>query len=92
VENFRQFVKNIFKKNILSQIPCLKKIIAKKKKEIEIFAKNRHNCLQQYERVLKILYFHILNMAICLAKFIYGLLPLEQHHKIEKRKEKLAWG
>jgi hypothetical protein len=22
--NFRQFVKNIFKKNILSQIPCLK--------------------------------------------------------------------
>jgi hypothetical protein len=31
-------------------------------------------------------------MAIYLAKFIYGLLPLEQHHKIEKRKEKLAWG
>jgi hypothetical protein len=31
-------------------------------------------------------------MAIYLAKFIYGLLPLEQHHKIEKKKEKLAWG
>jgi hypothetical protein len=27
-------------------------------------------------------------MAIYLAKFIYGLSPLEQHHKIEKKKEK----
>jgi hypothetical protein len=31
-------------------------------------------------------------MAIYLAKFIYGPLPLEQHHKIEKKKKKLAWG
>ncbi len=41
---------------------------------------------------LRFLYFHILNMAIYLAKFIYGPLPLEQHHKIEKKKKKLAWG
>jgi len=34
--------------------------------------------------VLKILYFHVLNIAN-FAKRTYGLLPLEQHHKIEKK-------
>jgi len=31
-------------------------------------------------------------MAIYLAKFIYGLLPLEQHHKIEKKEKNWLGG
>jgi hypothetical protein len=34
--------------------------------------------------VLKILYFHVLNIAK-LAKYTYWLSPLEQHHKIERK-------
>jgi len=42
-----------------------------------------YNC-SQHERVLKILYFHIFNIAN-LTKFMYGLSPIEQHHKVEKK-------
>jgi hypothetical protein len=44
--------------------------------------KNHHNCLQ-YERVLKILYFGILNdLQIWINILIYRSSPLEQHYKI----------
>jgi hypothetical protein len=33
---------------------------------------------------LRFLYFHVLNIAN-LAKCTYGLSPLEQHHKIERK-------
>ncbi len=55
--------KVFWKKNILSQIPFLEtKEIVKKIFFIKNFTKNRHNCLQ-YERMLKIFYFHSLHIT-----------------------------
>jgi hypothetical protein len=61
--NFRDFVKNIFKNNILSQIAFsfFKKNSKNKKKKLKKYANFFHNCLQ-YELILKIVYFHILNI------------------------------
>jgi hypothetical protein len=45
------------------KFPVLKTKIAKKKKQFKKkIAKNRHNC-RQYERLLKVFCFHILNIA-----------------------------
>jgi hypothetical protein len=66
------------------RIFCYKFPVSCKKspKKFQKFVKYYHNCLQ-YESVLKIFYFHILN--ITKAKYTYGQLSLEQHHKIEKK-------
>jgi len=53
--------KNIFKKQYYVINFMFKKIV-KKQKKINFLFKTHHNCLQ-YERVLKILYFHVLNIA-----------------------------
>ncbi len=45
------------------------------------------NCIQ-YDRVLKIFYFHILNVAKFWLKILMDDLSLEQHYKIEKIKNK----
>jgi hypothetical protein len=39
----------------------------------------------QYERVLKILYFHFL-ILLNFRKFTYGLSLIEQHHEVEEKK------
>jgi hypothetical protein len=52
VANFHHFAKKKKGKKILSQILCLNKIITR----------YCHNCLQ-YERVLKVFYFHILDIT-----------------------------
>ncbi len=70
------------KKNIQLKFLCLKKI-AKKQKNNNF----SHNCLQ-YERMLKILYFHILKLPN-LAKYTYWLSQLEQHSKIVGRKKSM---
>jgi len=44
------------------KFPVFFKKIRQKTKNIQKFVKNHHSC-QQYERVLKILYFDILNFA-----------------------------
>jgi hypothetical protein len=63
--------------NMLSQIPCFWKKWSKN--ENFDIAKSRHNCLK-YERVLKILYFHILNIA----EFGYIYLEGTCFHKGKK--------
>jgi hypothetical protein len=73
------------KMNILSQIPYyLGKILSIFFIQFKVL-KNHHNCLQ-YEKVFKVLYFHILN----LAKYTYRLSSLDQHHKIEKKEKTLG--
>jgi hypothetical protein len=62
-----------------------------KKKIIDFFIKKIikvcHNCVQ-YERVPKIFYFHILNIAKFGYIYTHGWSSLEQHHKIEKKEKK----
>ncbi len=78
--NFRLFEKNIFKKENSARSSFFNS------KKFKKFDQNRHDSLQN-ARVLKILYFHVL-ISPDLAKRTYGLLPLEQHHKIGKNKIK----
>jgi len=60
--DFSQFVKNISKKHILSQIPYFCQKVSRFLFIYKKLQKNRHNCLQ-YKRVLKIFYFHTLTIA-----------------------------
>jgi hypothetical protein len=79
VASFWHFAIFFRKRLFCYKFPVSCKESQKKSKEIVEYY---HNCLQ-YELVLKIFYFRILN--ITKAKYTYGQLPLEQHHKIEKK-------
>jgi hypothetical protein len=84
------FLKKIkIKKNILSQILCLLEINSPKQwpknsPKIIIIAENMKGCLRFY-----ILIFWILEN---LGKYIYGLLPLEQHHNFSIKKYQTVGG
>jgi hypothetical protein len=66
VPNFRHFAVNYFEKGMsCDKFPVFfkeKKFLEKKKKNPKKIARNHHYRLK-YERVLEILYFHILNIA-----------------------------
>jgi hypothetical protein len=78
-------VKNILKKNILSQIPCFKKKIQQNFKKLKRFARNCHNCLQ-HERVLKIFYFRTLNSAKTWLNKLMDDCQLSNIENLEKKK------
>ncbi len=66
VANFLQFAKNILQTDSLSQVPWSIECFWSKYKFLKI-PQNCLNCLQ-YERVLKISYFHIFELPSNLAK------------------------
>jgi hypothetical protein len=74
VANFRHFPRK-HKKKICRKFP----VFWKKSPKIIRTAYNMKECLRFYSFIFRI--------SPKLAKYIYGLLPLEQHHKIEKKKK-----
>jgi len=83
VANFSHFVKNIFNKEYPvanSMIVFWKKKNFAQKSKPKNSQENRQKLAYKYERVLKILYFLLLNIAN-LAICTYGLSPLERHYK-----------